>query len=198
MDQSAARLSACAVCLLRMAHQSASRHGIRGEDADDSAGDFALRMWRGSGWGLPTQEGCAKCIALARVCAQRNTLEHVRALRRRLIHECPQTTNGQDPAEAAPLSDALSPEMALLRTELTRVVDQAMQRLNSRHRSLLLRHYICGETAREIAEDLGIKPGAVEQCLHRARSSLRRALEDAGWHGTEALACLSPFRQSAD
>ncbi len=198
MDASADRLSACASCLLRMARLSASRHGLRGEDADDSAGDFAVRMWRGSAWGLPTQEGCTKCVALARVCARRNTLDHVRALRRRLIHECLQTTNGQEPAEPEPQSDAPSPEMALLQSELTCDVVQAMRHLPSRHRYLLHRHYICGETAREIAEDLGIKPGAVEQCLHRARSSLRRALEEAGWHPTEVLACLSPFQPSAD
>lgn len=50
--------------------------------------------------------------------------------------------------------------------------------LPERQRTATALHYIGGLTVVEVAEAMGISPGAVNQHLHRARAALRTSMED--------------------
>ena len=68
---------------------------------------------------------------------------------------------------------------------LERVIDvlemeRAVERLPDRYREVLLLHDVQGHTHVEIAEILGIAPGTSKSQLSRARSTLRRWLEEPG------------------
>ncbi|HZJ02696.1 MAG TPA: sigma-70 family RNA polymerase sigma factor [Thermoleophilia bacterium] len=53
----------------------------------------------------------------------------------------------------------------------------ALRSLSERQRTATALHYIGGLTVVEVAEAMGISPGAVNQHLHRARAALRTTME---------------------
>lgn len=70
-------------------------------------------------------------------------------------------------------------------TTRERVLD-ALDSMTSRHRGLLVAHYVDGIPAKELAEYLGTTASAVESALARARASFRRHYDDQrGWNRDE-------------
>jgi RNA polymerase sigma-70 factor (ECF subfamily) len=71
----------------------------------------------------------------------------------------------------APLPDDL-----LERQETRAVVDRALEELGPRQRAVFELHEVEGRSTAEVAEVLGLTPGAVRVSLHRARLTLRAKL----------------------
>jgi len=70
----------------------------------------------------------------------------------------------------------VNPRDAVLRKEVRRELDKAIQALPPGYRAVVVLRDVQGMTTAETAEMLGIKEGAVKTRLHRARIFLREAL----------------------
>jgi RNA polymerase sigma-70 factor (ECF subfamily) len=70
------------------------------------------------------------------------------------------------------------------RAELTRVLHEAMSRLNEKHRAIIVLREVEGLSYEEIANVLGIKKGTVMSRLFHARKNLQ--------------ALLTPYVESGD
>jgi RNA polymerase sigma-70 factor (ECF subfamily) len=68
-----------------------------------------------------------------------------------------------------------APEERLLAAADYAILEQALDRLNPRHRDVLQRREIEGWSYQRIADAYGVSLGTVEQLLHRARKSLRKS-----------------------
>ena len=86
------------------------------------------------------------------------------------VGESALTSDGPSPDEGP------SPEEAAEKAEVSRQVRRAVDGLPRGQRDAVLMHYIAGLNQSEVAELLGIQPGAVKARLHKARGSLRRRL----------------------
>lgn len=71
---------------------------------------------------------------------------------------------------------AINPRDAVLRSEVRRVLDEAVQSLPPTYRAVVVLRDIQDLDTRETAEILGISEGAVKTRLHRARIFLRELL----------------------
>lgn len=60
------------------------------------------------------------------------------------------------------------------------LVARALQNLSPRQRAVLIQRYYLGWSEREMANDLGIRPGTVKWLLHAARTRLRALLNRGG------------------
>lgn len=171
----------CAGCLLRVARACAARCGLRGEDVEDCAMDFVVRIWHPASCRLPTGVGCARCAGLLRISAYRHSLDTIRRLRRTRSHEM---RAGLDPTIVMKRSAAWTEPGAdelVLKLELIRHISIAARMLAPGDRLLIERRYFAGETVATIAESLGIPVGTAQQRLRRARLRLRHKLNQAGW-----------------
>jgi RNA polymerase sigma-70 factor (ECF subfamily) len=65
------------------------------------------------------------------------------------------------------------------------VIDQALQHLSPRQRTVVVMTYFGGLSTAEVASGLRIAPGTVKATLHQARQALRQAIgvseEDEAW-----------------
>jgi RNA polymerase sigma-70 factor, ECF subfamily len=109
---------------------------------------------------------------------------HIRARRRSVEREVPWDLALPDRSADA-LADRLlasgtSPSRRLMRDELRRRVQAAMDRLAVRDREILVMRHLEEMSAAEIAAILGISEGAVRVRLLRALSRLRNLLDDGG------------------
>ena len=68
------------------------------------------------------------------------------------------------------------PEQRLLRTELNKELETAMQELPAKYRSVVLLRYVEGLSTTEAAEVLDLSEDVVKQRLHRGRLALRKRL----------------------
>jgi RNA polymerase sigma-70 factor (ECF subfamily) len=109
---------------------------------------------------------------------------HIRARRRSVEREVPWGTALPDrSAEALAdhlLASGTSPSRRLVRDELRRRVQAAMERLAARDREILAMRHLEEMSAAEIAAILGISQGAVRVRLLRALTRLRSLLDDGG------------------
>lgn len=64
-------------------------------------------------------------------------------------------------------------------------VIEALDRISTVHRAVLVLHYVEGWSAREIGEALGRRPSAVDSLLARARRSLLGALDHVNGDGAD-------------
>jgi RNA polymerase sigma-70 factor (ECF subfamily) len=109
---------------------------------------------------------------------------HIRARCRSVEREVPWDIALPDRSAAA-LADRLmasgtSPSRRLIRDELRRRVQAAMDRLAERDREILVMRHLEEMSAAEIAAILGISEGAVRVRLLRALTRLRSLLDDGG------------------
>ena len=66
-------------------------------------------------------------------------------------------------------------------------VHEALARLDSQAREIIVLRDLEGLDGSEVAQALGISLAAMKSRLHRARSELRQHLGDAGWTATEVM-----------
>src|SRR5215471_9414357 len=85
--------------------------------------------------------------------------------------------NGTGSAHAHCLaSSGPSPEQALQSKEQETAIQQALRRLSSEHRSIIVLRDIEGFSYNEIADVLGVSVGTVKSRLARARADLKKSL----------------------
>ena len=93
--------------------------------------------------------------------------------------------------EALPLEEDVllletdGPDKELDKKETTRVVNQALARLDRPQRELFVRHYYYGQTVREAALAMGLNLSTAKTWLRRGRETLKTILEQEGY-GYEA------------
>lgn len=75
------------------------------------------------------------------------------------------------PSQSAMLAESSNPDLDDMRT--------AIYRLDDDYREPLVLQVLMGHSTKEIAELMGINPGAVLTRLHRARKKLRRLVSEA-------------------
>ena len=102
----------------------------------------------------------------------------------------------EDDPELGAVLDSLpagleSPDEALRRKEVVRLVHSVLDRLPSRHGDVLEWKYLHGLSVKEIASRLEVGPKAAESLLTRARQTFRDALE-----ALERRSNLLPFQRA--
>ena len=80
--------------------------------------------------------------------------------------------------------DAPDPRARKETTPQEEALDEAMQGLSPEQRTVVHLHYFEGFSTGEIAQMLGMRSATVRSHLHRARISMRNALEDVGFPQT--------------
>lgn len=71
------------------------------------------------------------------------------------------------------IPDTNSPEDFIEKEELTKLINRWLSGLQANDRIVFLRRYWYGETVKEIAYDLNVKPGYISKRLFNMRKSLR-------------------------
>ena len=122
---------------------------------------------------------------LARQRLDRLHRDHIRRHRRSVLRE-----EGPGPLSLDPSADALanllkasgtSPSRQLIRDEMIRRIQDAMNRLSPNDRELLVMRHLEAMSAAEIGAVLGIGAGAVRTRHVRALARLRSLLDDDRW-----------------
>ncbi len=131
------------------------------EDAEDAVHQAFLSILRH--FSKITEVDCPQTKAYVVIITERKALDILRARSRHPEAEL-------DPEE--PGLDVSLPEEGGLAA--------AMARLPARYREALLLHYLHGCDTGELAKLFGVKRGAVQKLLWRARDTLRRELEKEG------------------
>lgn len=100
------------------------------------------------------------------------------ALRRHSVRRRWADAGGPTRLEPAPRAEATSPsaEDTVIRSAERAAVNEALALLPVRQREVLVLRYHLGLAEGQIAEALGISPGAVKSHAHRGLAALRRAL----------------------
>jgi len=118
-------------------------------------------------------------------------------LRHRALHqglEDPYPVPGEDSLEHISLeitSDALSMDSHVISNELTGRLTTALAHLSKTNRSIVMRHYIKGETWVAIAASLGRTQDGVRQKAVRALIKIKANLEADGMNAEEASGYLA-------
>jgi RNA polymerase sigma-70 factor (ECF subfamily) len=146
--------------------------------AEDLTQDTFLKMFRALGRYDPTLRFSSWLFRIAH-----NTAIDFLRKRRLLVVEPIEDSDGDqhDPLDTLPDPDAISPERAAVRSELTVAVEQALDRLRPDYRAVLVLRYQEGLEYQEIADVLQTPLGTVKTFLHRARRLLAHELAQAGW-----------------
>jgi RNA polymerase sigma-70 factor (ECF subfamily) len=87
-------------------------------------------------------------------------------------------TDPFDEQQHSTAQDRTNPEALLLQTDHVMRVEQALSRLPTRYRDLLVLRELQGLTYQELAAELNIPMGTVMSSLSRARRAMRVALDD--------------------
>ena len=101
------------------------------------------------------------------------------ALRRQAVRDRWTASGGPTRTDPAPREDGRQPsaEAAVVAAEERRAVTEVLLALPVRQREVLVLRYHLDLSEREIAEALGISPGAVKSHAHRGLAALRAALQ---------------------
>lgn len=134
-----------------------------GEDAKDAWQSTNVALWRKSADWQPGTPFLRWALAVARF----EVLAVIRDRQRtRLVFD-------EDVAEM--MADA-GAEQALEADPRGNALARCLDRLNDRHRGMLLAHYLAGSSMAEIATTHGMKPGAVKVLLLRVRRLLAECI----------------------
>jgi RNA polymerase sigma factor (sigma-70 family) len=77
------------------------------------------------------------------------------------------------------------------------IIDEELQSLPERYRQPFVLHHLSGRTQQEVADELGLTPGAVDGLLKRGRKELRERLIRRGIAFGAALAAIQASQQTA-
>lgn len=145
------------------------------EDARDAVQEAFLSAFRA----LPRFQGDARLSTWLHRIAVNAALMRLRTRRRKpevaiddLMPRFLEDGHHAEPPQPWPGADEL-----IGREETRRAVRDAIDRLPETHRTVLLLRDIEGIDTAEVAEMLGISPGAVKTRLHRARAALRELVD---------------------
>ena len=164
--------------LVRLYHDRVYRFGVRvcrdGFDADDAVQDAFIKLSR-------RPEVMADSGALSWL--MRVVVNACRRALRPFVREQRILGERVDANDAS--SSALSPEEALQRWELVRLVHAAIAELEAPYREVLVLRDLEGLSGEEASAVLGIPLAAMKTRLHRARAMLRGTLERGHAHGVQ-------------
>lgn len=134
------------------------------QDQDECLSEAAMRVWDKIELYDPARgTWSAWLTALTRNTA----LNHARQNRR---HGSPEPVSAETP------SPEPTPEERILQQERQATLQQALQALSPKDRTLFYRKYYYLQTTAQIASELGITERAVEGRLYRLKKQLRKAL----------------------
>lgn len=117
------------------------------------------------------------------------TIQQRRASLRRskLLPEYARTQGGS--------TDELHPERVLLAKEQARALEDALNQLGERDRTLLLLHRLEGVSYAEIARRTGMAPSSVRYVIGQALKNCQQALQDSGlWDSREKQTDAKPAK----
>jgi RNA polymerase sigma-70 factor (ECF subfamily) len=192
LSQAAAGDHAAFSVLVGPHRRAVFRHCYRmlgsGADAEDATQDALVRAWRG----LPGYDGSGAFGGWLHRIATRVCLDLLRGRQRRLdpVTEGPPAGPGDALVAGGPLRRFVEPvsdldlagiaagtadpqQEVVRREEISLAFVAALQRLAPRQRAALLLHDVLGFSHAEVAQVLGVGPGAVNSLLSRARETAR-------------------------
>lgn len=138
------------------------RIGMTAQDAEEITADVFWALWRS---GKKPEAG--KLRAWLGVVARNKAINALKAKGFEL------------PLEERML-ETEGPEKHLEKEERRRLVRRAVEDMGAPDREIFIRHYFYGQSAAEIAGEMGLKADAVRQRLKRGREKLRQVLEKGG------------------
>ena len=171
--------------LQRIATQHALRLGLSVPDAEDCACSFVLHFLEK----LPDEDGNTDIDkvepdhidAWLQRCAKNHALNYCRGLLRRQQHLAPWCDPREEAIDDGSSLASESPLNSCLRREALKEVIEVLEVLPDQTQHLFIAHHLNGHSLDRLAEEMGMKPNAVSQTLHRARMRVRQRLEERGW-----------------
>ena len=152
------------------------------EDAEECVNDTYLRAWNA----IPPTRPSAFQTWLARI-IRNLSLDRWRNLSfNRYRHDRAEKRGGGEMALILDeltdcVSDTDTVEQAIDRQELGRAVNAFVRGLPTAKRSIFVRRYWYADAVSTIAEDCGMRPGAVSKALERTRTQLKAYLTERGF-----------------
>jgi RNA polymerase sigma-70 factor (ECF subfamily) len=143
---------------------------VRPEHVDDVVQNVYLKLYEQLDR-YQVQEG-SRFQAWLAVVARRTALDFLRRERRAM-----QTVSLDSDAGQAALEETVDRGATLDREVLASIQDVLTQ-LSERERQMVLMHYMAGQSYAEIAQATGTSPNTVRTLLARARSKIRKTLEE--------------------
>jgi RNA polymerase sigma-70 factor (ECF subfamily) len=150
------------------------------DDADDVTMETFLRAWQAIGQFNGRSSLKSWLYRIAHNCA----IDAIRKRsRRREVLPAPDD-DGRGPMERIPDANAPLPARELERGELRDELDQALQKLPTDHRLVILLRYSDGLSYGEIAAAAGLPIGTVMSRLFNGKRKLQNLLKAGGRHAT--------------
>ncbi len=144
------------------------------EDIEDCTQECFIRFWSHYGSTLALSEAMTKNRGWIVVCTKHHVINYCRALRRRRERE---NELGLSPSTVA---TGQTHDAIVIRKELIGHIQDCAQKLQTDQWTMIMRHYIHGETCAEIADSLGVATNVLEQRLLRSRRKLFKICVNAG------------------
>ncbi len=149
------------------------------EDAYDLAQEIFLKMWNG----ITQFRGDARFLTWLTSVSKNAAADWVRKNSRRvktLSIDAFESNGDEDPMQREPMDPApqTDPQQMLLQTETAEILRDAMQRLSEEHCVVLRLRDMEGMSYEMISQSLGLEVGTVKSRLFRARSQLKKILEE--------------------
>lgn len=156
------------------------------EDAEEAVSDAIAAAWERAAEYEPTRTSLRSWLLMFTKYA---ALTRRRQLQRQLF--LPDGEPRVTPLHAAPdpIDDA-TPEDSAVRADQRERLHQALDRMEEPDRTLLIRRYYFEEPIANLARELGLSRGALDNRLWRARQALKALLHDEREgipHGTSAV-----------
>lgn len=175
--------------LFSIRRRLSTAHGVMPDEIESLADDCAQEALLLAIQNIGTFRGEAKFLTWASAIAVGVAMG---ALRRRMWRDLSldhMPDGWQEPASTATASSGWEhPDLASQRTEMWSVINEVVQRdLTERQRQVLNLVVINGIDADEVAERLGVTPGALYKLTHDARRKLKAGLLARGFSSAEIL-----------
>lgn len=150
-------------------------------DASDLSQDIYIKLWRS----IPSFRGDSSFNTWLYRIVQNAAADMARkAARERTVSLTVEGEDGEDGRDEMDIEDtAPTPEGALMESESSLSVMQALGKLTENHRRIVVLRYMDGFSVTEIADILNIDEGTVKSRLFRAREKLKKLLEKGNEFG---------------
>lgn len=175
--------------MINLGRYHAVREGVPKAEVDDCEMTFVERMLL-RGTEEPVLAGMVESDAWLHRCAKnhaRNYRRNTLRQQHRYVSLCAMRHQATRDHEVV---DKQTPERVLLRRHVQSSISSVVERLMPEVRAMLLRHYLDGQSAAEIAASSGRSLHAVEQVLYRARITVRMELTRKGVIPADGLSMI--------